>query len=44
MLANERSWRTEAEIRAGPAATIWQVMQECVERGMPARGRAARRA
>jgi L-serine dehydratase len=32
MLANELSWRTEAEVRAG-LLHIWAVMQECVERG-----------
>ena len=32
MLANELSWRTEAEVRAG-LLHIWQVMQECVQRG-----------
>ncbi len=32
MLANEQVWRTEAEIRSG-LLHIWQVMQECVERG-----------
>ncbi|SCL72837.1 L-serine ammonia-lyase [Micromonospora peucetia] len=32
MLANERSWRTEAEIRAG-LLEIWRVMRECVRRG-----------
>ncbi|SDZ38382.1 L-serine dehydratase [Micromonospora pattaloongensis] len=32
MLANERAWRTEAEIRAG-LLELWRVMQECVERG-----------
>ncbi|ROT34050.1 L-serine ammonia-lyase [Micromonospora sp. HM5-17] len=32
MLANERSWRSEAEIRAG-LLEIWRVMRECVERG-----------
>ncbi len=32
MLANEQSWRTEAEIRAG-LLHIWQVMRDCVERG-----------
>ena len=32
MLLNEQSWRGEAEIRAG-LLHIWQVMQECVERG-----------
>jgi L-serine dehydratase len=32
MLANERAWRGEAEIRDG-LARIWQAMQECVTRG-----------
>ena len=32
MLANELSWRTEAETRAG-LLRIWQVMQDCVRRG-----------
>jgi L-serine dehydratase len=32
MLANEKVWRSEAEIRAG-LLHIWDVMQECVERG-----------
>jgi L-serine dehydratase len=32
MLANELSWRTEAEVRAG-LLHIWAVMQECVQRG-----------
>ncbi|MET7820586.1 L-serine ammonia-lyase [Micromonospora zamorensis] len=32
MLANERSWRSEADIRAG-LLEIWRVMRECVERG-----------
>ncbi|MGQ5263383.1 L-serine ammonia-lyase [Micromonospora sp. ZYX-F-536] len=32
MLANERSWRSEAEIRAD-LLEIWRVMRECVERG-----------
>jgi L-serine dehydratase len=32
MLANELSWRSEAEIRSG-LLHIWAVMQECVERG-----------
>jgi L-serine dehydratase len=32
MLANERFWRSEAEIRAG-LLEIWRVMRECVERG-----------
>ncbi len=37
MLANELSWRTEAEIRAG-LLHIWSVMQECVENGSRATG------
>ena len=32
MLANELSWRSEDEVRAG-LLHIWSVMQECVERG-----------
>jgi L-serine dehydratase len=32
MLANERSWAPEAEVRAR-LLHIWQVMQRCVERG-----------
>ncbi|MEH1026594.1 L-serine ammonia-lyase [Micromonospora profundi] len=32
MLANERSWRSEAEIRAG-LLDIWRVMRECVQQG-----------
>jgi L-serine dehydratase len=32
MLANETSWRSEADIRAG-LLRIWDVMQECVRRG-----------
>src|SRR5262249_6840587 len=32
MLANEKVWRSEAEIRVG-LLHIWEVMQECVERG-----------
>ncbi|RKF27709.1 L-serine ammonia-lyase [Micromonospora globbae] len=32
MLANERSWRSEAEVRAG-LLEIWRVMRECVQRG-----------
>lgn len=32
MMANELSWRTEDEVRQG-LLHIWQVMQECVERG-----------
>jgi L-serine dehydratase len=32
MMANERVWRSEAEVRAG-LLRIWRVMQECVRRG-----------
>ncbi|HET8601911.1 MAG TPA: L-serine ammonia-lyase [Segeticoccus sp.] len=32
MLANEQSWRSEDEVRRG-LLHIWQVMQECVNRG-----------
>ena len=32
MLANELSWRTEEEVRAG-LLHIWAVMQECIARG-----------
>ncbi|GIJ37014.1 L-serine ammonia-lyase [Micromonospora andamanensis] len=32
MLANEVSWRAEADVRAG-LLDIWRVMRECVERG-----------
>jgi len=37
MLDRERTWRSEAEIRAG-LLRIWQVMQECVRRGFEAQG------
>ncbi|MGV9787892.1 L-serine ammonia-lyase [Streptomyces sp. NPDC003435] len=37
MLENERAWRTEDEIRAG-LLEIWQVMRECVSRGMSREG------
>ena len=33
MLANERVWRTEDEVRAG-ILKIWNVMQDCVRRGL----------
>jgi L-serine dehydratase len=33
MLENEKTWRSEAEIRSG-LLTIWQAMQDCVARGM----------
>jgi L-serine dehydratase len=37
VLANERSWRSDAETRAG-LERIWQVMQACVERGFRQQG------
>ena len=37
MRANERHWRTDAEIDAG-LQNIWQVMQACVRRGCQAEG------
>jgi L-serine dehydratase len=37
MLANELSWRPEAEVRAG-LLRIWAVMQECVVRGCESDG------
>jgi L-serine dehydratase len=37
MLANELSWRTEAEIRTG-LLHIWSVMQECVDQGIATTG------
>jgi L-serine dehydratase len=37
MLANEKVWRSEAEIRAG-LLHIWEVMQECVDRGTQVSG------
>ncbi len=33
VLENEKSWRSEAEVRAG-LLTIWKAMQSCVARGM----------
>lgn len=36
-LENEKAWHTEGEIRAY-IERIWQVMQECVGRGLKARG------
>jgi L-serine dehydratase len=35
--ANERTWRTDAEIDAG-LARIWEVMQACTQRGFVAEG------
>jgi L-serine dehydratase len=37
MLARERTWRSEPEVRAG-LMRIWQVMQDCVRRGFDAQG------
>jgi L-serine dehydratase len=37
MMENEKAWRSEAEIRDG-LLTIWQAMQECVERGIEQSG------
>jgi L-serine dehydratase len=37
MLARERTWRTDAQLRAG-LLRIWQVMQDCVRRGFDAQG------
>jgi L-serine dehydratase len=37
VMARERTWRTEAEVRAG-LMRIWQVMQDCVRRGFEAQG------
>ncbi|MGZ3142562.1 L-serine ammonia-lyase [Lentzea chajnantorensis] len=37
MMANELSWRSEEEVRAG-LLHIWHVMQECVERGCTEQG------
>ncbi len=37
VLARERTWRTDAEIRSG-LIRIWQVMQDCVRRGFEAQG------
>jgi L-serine dehydratase len=37
MLARERTWRGDAEIRSG-LLRIWQVMQDCVRRGFEAQG------
>ncbi|MGA5899613.1 L-serine ammonia-lyase [Streptomyces venetus] len=37
MLENERAWRTEEEIREG-LLEIWQVMRDCVTRGLSQEG------
>ncbi len=37
MWANERTWRSDQEIRAG-LLNIWRVMRECVQRGLSIEG------
>ncbi len=37
MLENEKTWRSEAEIRSGITG-IWEVMQACVQRGLETEG------
>ncbi len=37
MWANERTWRSDDEIRAG-LISIWRVMRECVQRGLSTEG------
>ncbi len=37
IMARERTWRSESEIRAG-LLRIWEVMQACVQRGFAAEG------
>jgi L-serine dehydratase len=37
MWANERTWRSDDEIRAG-LSNIWRVMRECVQRGLTVEG------
>ncbi len=37
MLANERAWRSDAEIKSG-LLNIWQVMQDCVAQGIETEG------
>jgi L-serine dehydratase len=37
MMARERTWRSDSEIRSG-LMRIWQVMQDCVRRGFEAQG------
>jgi L-serine dehydratase len=37
MMARERTWRAESEVRAG-LMRIWKVMQDCVRRGFEAQG------
>jgi len=37
MLANERTWRSAGQVRTG-LLTIWQAMQDCVQRGVEQTG------
>jgi L-serine dehydratase len=37
MMARERTWRAESDVRAG-LLRIWKVMQDCVRRGFEAQG------
>jgi len=37
MMENEKTWRSEADVRAG-LLRIWNVMQDCVKRGCDAEG------
>jgi L-serine dehydratase len=37
MLANEKAWRSEGEIKAG-LLRVWQVMQDCVRAGLDTEG------
>jgi L-serine dehydratase len=37
MMARERTWRSEAEVKKG-LLDIWRVMRECVQRGFTAQG------
>jgi L-serine dehydratase len=37
MMARERTWRSETDVRAG-LLRIWRVMQDCVKRGFEAQG------
>ncbi|NWC93669.1 MULTISPECIES: L-serine ammonia-lyase [unclassified Pseudomonas] len=37
MLANEKTWRSEDEIRSG-LMTLWRAMQDCVEQGLKHEG------
>jgi L-serine dehydratase len=37
MMARERTWRSEAEVKQG-LLDLWRVMRECVERGFRAQG------